>query len=256
MLVVNKWKATGGIITSMAQYNPTSQEPYKISRSKIDLFVQCPRCFWLDQVKGIKRPSGPAFTLNSAVDELLKKEFDLLRKKGESHTLMKKYNIDALPYDHPDLPLWRGEVNRFSGAKAFHSPTNLIIDGLVDDIWQDSGGDLLIVDYKATSTTKEISLDDEYKVGYKRQAEIYQWIFRAMGFPVSDYAYFVFANAGKNRPSFDGKLEFEMTIIEHKGDDSWVGKTINELHKCLKSDHQPESGDKCEFCKYREAALA
>lgn len=28
------------------------------------------------------------------------------------------------------------------------------------------------------------------------------------------------ANAGKNRPKFDGRLEFEVEIISHEGDDS------------------------------------
>ncbi|MEJ2441526.1 MAG: hypothetical protein P8Y06_01235 [Patescibacteria group bacterium] len=76
-------------------YNPKNKTPFKLSRSKIDLFLQCPRCFYLDVRLGIKRPSLPGFTLNLAVDELLKKEFDLLRKKGQAHELMKKYKIDA-----------------------------------------------------------------------------------------------------------------------------------------------------------------
>jgi hypothetical protein len=54
---------------------------YKISRSKIELFTECPRCFYLEVVKGVKRPSMPGFSLNSAVDELLKKEFDILREQ-------------------------------------------------------------------------------------------------------------------------------------------------------------------------------
>ena len=52
----------------------------KISRSKIDLFLECPRCFYLDVVKKIKRPPGFPFNLNNAVDMLLKKEFDRHRE--------------------------------------------------------------------------------------------------------------------------------------------------------------------------------
>lgn len=234
-------------------FNPNSNEPWKISRSKIDMFLDCPRCFYLDQKLGVGRPSMPAFTLNSAVDFLLKNEFDLLRKAGESHELMKKYKIDAVPYDHKDLPLWRGEVNSYSGAKVLHQKTNLIVDGLVDDIWINKSGELLIVDYKSTSTTKEISLEDEYKQGYKIQMEIYQWIFRNLGFKVSDTGYFVFANATKNRSSFDGKLEFDMTIIGHKGDSSWVEKTLEDIKNCLFGDI-PKQNPECEFCDYRKRA--
>ena len=45
----------------------------KLSRSKIDLYLECPRCFWLDLKKGIKRPQPAPYTINSAIDLLLKK---------------------------------------------------------------------------------------------------------------------------------------------------------------------------------------
>ena len=94
-------------------YDRQSSKPFRISRSKIELFLNCPRCFYLDRRLGIKRPSFPAFTLNSAVDALLKNEFDLLRKTGEKHELMKQYNIDAIPYSHPDLSDWRDDFYKY-----------------------------------------------------------------------------------------------------------------------------------------------
>lgn len=237
-------------------FDPNDSAPFKVSRSKIDLFLECPRCFYLDARLGVKRPSMPAFSLNSAVDTLLKNEFDALRKKGESHELMKKYKIDAVPFSHPDLPLWRGEVNRFSGAKVLDEKSGLVVDGLVDDVWANKEGELLIVDYKSTSTTKEISLEDEYKQGYKIQMEIYQWIFRKLGFRVSDQGYFVFANATKDRADFDGRLEFDMTIVGHKGDDSWVSGVLSKIKTCLLSKKIPDAGEACEHCAYREKAGA
>jgi len=233
-------------------YTPASKQPFNISRSKIDMFLQCPRCLYIDRRLGLGRPSMPGWALNSAVDALLKNEFDLLRKKGQAHQLMKQYKIDAVPFSHPDLPIWRDDVYHYVGASIIHQPTNLRICGIIDDIWQDKQDNLLIVDYKATSTSKEISLEDEYKQGYKRQMEIYQWIFRQMGFKISDTGYFVFANAGKNRPKFDGRLEFELSIISHKGDDSWVEPTIFAIKKVLDSDSIPPAGEKCEFCQYRK----
>jgi hypothetical protein len=235
-------------------FDPESKTPHKISRSKIDLFLECPRCFYLDQRLSVKRPSMPAFTLNSAVDSLLKNEFDLLRKKGEGHELMKKYEINSIPFEHKDLPLWRGEVNRFSGATVLHEQTNLIVDGLVDDIWINQKKELEIVDYKSTSTTKAINLDDEYKQAYKLQMEIYQWIFKKLGYAVSDTGYFVFANALKDRSSFDGLLKFEMSIIPYKGNSDWVDNTLTQIKKCLTSEVLPEAGDECEHCNYRQKA--
>ncbi len=233
-------------------YSPDSDIPFSISRSKIDLFLECPKCFYLDRKLGVSRPGMPGWPLNSAVDRLLKNEFDILRKNGQSHKLMDQYGIDAVPFSHPDLPVWRDDNNRHVGATILHKKTNLIINGIIDDIWVNrKKKELFIVDYKATSTSKEISLEDEYKQGYKRQMEIYQWIFRQLGFEISKTGYFLFANAGKNRPEFDGRLEFETSIISYEGDDSWVESAILDIKKCLDSDKIPEAGEKCEYCSYR-----
>lgn len=235
---------------SSSLYHLNSPHPFKISRSKIDLFLECPRCFYLDRRLGISRPSLPGFSLNSAVDILLKKEFDLLRKVRQPHELMKKYRLHAIPFQHPDLEVWR---NPFRGKEYRHEGTNFIITGAVDDIWTGPHEELFIVDYKSTSTEKAISLEDQYKQMYKKQLEVYQWIFRRSGFSVSNLGYFVFANAGKNRPSFDGKLEFELSIIPYRGDDSWVEPTIYAIKECLDSEKLPAPSRTCEYCSWREA---
>ena len=70
----------------------------KISRSKIDLFVKCPQCFWLDLRHGVKQPPPAPYTINSAIDYLLKQEFDRYRAKGEPHPIMVANGVDAIPY--------------------------------------------------------------------------------------------------------------------------------------------------------------
>lgn len=216
-------------------------------------FLACPRCFYLDRRLGLDGPGLPGWPLNDAVDHLLKNEFDLLRKDGKRHALMEKYGIDAVPFQHPDLPEWRDDHNRFVGASVLHKPTNFELCGIIDDLWMTPKGQLYIVDYKSTSTTKEISLDDEYKQGYKKQVEWYQWLFRQKGFDVSDTAYFVYANGLKGDRVFDAKIEFEVQIISHKGDDSWVEPTIFEIKKYLELDKIPDSDHDCELCMYRKS---
>ncbi|MCJ7805003.1 PD-(D/E)XK nuclease family protein [Patescibacteria group bacterium] len=244
---MNKYKQRKGNL-----YQKGLEKPFSISRSKIDLFLECPRCFYLDRKLGLGKPGMPGFSLNSAVDALLKNEFDLLRKNGQKHELMIKYGIDAIPLSHPDLPIWRDDVYRYKGISTIHKATNLEICGIIDDVWINKQEELIIVDYKATSTSTEISLEDEYKQGYKKQLEVYQWIFRQKGFKVNETGYFVYANAGKNRNKFDARLEFELQIISHKGDTSWVEPTIFEIKKCLDSDVIPESNPDCEHCMYRK----
>lgn len=233
-------------------YDASSKVPFNVSRSKIDFFLECPQCFYLDRRLGIVRPEMPGWSLNSAVDTLLKNEFDLLREQQKPHELMVKFGIDAVPFSHPDLAIWRDDQNKKVGASTLHKETNLNICGIIDDIWINTKTNQLhIVDYKSTSTDYKISLDSEYKTGYKRQVEVYQWIFKRLGFAISNLGYFFFANASKNRPGFHGKLEFENSIIPYQGDDSWVEGAVVGIKKCLASNEIPESGPNCQHCAYR-----
>jgi CRISPR/Cas system-associated exonuclease Cas4 (RecB family) len=232
-------------------FNSESKEPFRLSRSKIDLFFECPRCFYMDRRLGIGRPSGPPFTLNSAVDALLKKEFDIHRAKNQAHPLMEHYKIAAIPFQHPKMDEWR---NTFKGVQFLHAPTNFYVFGAVDDIWINAEKELHVVDYKATSTANEITLDDKWKQAYKRQMEVYQWLLRGNDFKVSDEGFFVYANAKKDRAAFDGKLEFDIQIISYKGNSNWVEDTLIKARQCLDSQTLPKSGPECGFCRYREAA--
>lgn len=232
-------------------FNPAGQNNFKLSRSKIDLFLECPRCFYLDNKLGLKRPPGYPFNLNSAVDALLKKEFDIHRAGATTHPLMEKYEIKAVPFEHPSMNEWR---DNFNGLKFFYEPINLWVTGAVDDIWINDEGELHVVDYKSTSKESEVNLDAEWQEGYKRQVEVYEWLLRKMGFKVSDTAYFVYANGLRDKEAFDGKLEFDVKIIPYKGSDKWVEKTLMQIRKTLEGG-LPGPNKDCDYCLYRKTVM-
>ena len=228
-------------------YDPKSKAPYKVSRSKIELFVDCKRCFYIDRRLGIGRPSGPPFNLNKAVDALLKKEFDIHRAKGEPHPFMKAYGIDAIPFAHEELDNWR---ENFVGCQYHDEASGFLVTGAVDDLWVDKNGKLIVVDYKATSKDAEVTLDADWQMSYKRQMEIYQWILRKMGFEVSDTGYFVYCDGRADREAFDGKLEFDIKVIPYTGNGDWIDDTLVNMRKCLRASKVPKAADDCEFCAY------
>jgi CRISPR/Cas system-associated exonuclease Cas4 (RecB family) len=232
-------------------FNPESKEPFKLSRSKIDLFMECPQCFYLDRRLGVGRPPGFPFTLNSAVDALLKKEFDLHRQEKTPHPLIEEFGISAVPYQDKRLDVWR---NNFKGIEFIHQPTNLLITGAIDDVWITPQGQLIIVDYKATSKTSEVNLDADWQRGYKRQMEIYQWLFRQNGFDVFPTGYFVYCNGDVGKPFFDKKLEFDIKVIPYLGDDSWIEGALKEIKECLMSEKIPDMNPDCDYCNYRKKA--
>jgi hypothetical protein len=233
-------------------YDPSSPTPFRISRSKIDLFVQCPRCFYLDRRLGVSRPSMPAFSLNNAVDLLLKKEFDTHRAAGTQHPLMAHYGIDAVPLAHERMDEWRDSLRR--GVTYLDPDTNLLVTGGVDDLWVNPDGQFIVVDYKATATANEVTLEGRYKEGYKRQMEVYQWLLRRNGHDVSSTGYFVYCNGTMDREAFDGKLEFDVTVLPYTGDDGWVAGTVRDMKACLDGSTVPRAAGDCEHCEYRAAA--
>ena len=229
-------------------FNPASKDPFEVSRSAIDLFMRCPRCFYIDRRLGTSVPPGFPFALNSAVDQLLKKEFDLYRRQQKPHPLMTQFRLDAVPYQHNDLDIWRDSLRR--GIRFLHQKTNLIIKGGIDDVWINANGELHIVDYKATSKNDDVNLEAKWQGEYKRQVEVYQWLFRNNGFKVSDTAFFIYCNGITTRDIFNARLEFDIKIIPYIGRDGWVEKTIRSIHSCLNLDQLPASGPECDFCAY------
>ena len=77
--------ATGRRSTEKSSYKPNQANDFKISRSKFSDFLTCPRCFYMDRVLGLDGPGTPGWALNSATDELLKREFDVCREQQIPH---------------------------------------------------------------------------------------------------------------------------------------------------------------------------
>jgi len=233
-------------------YGPGQTAPFKVSRSKIELYMQCPRCFWLDVRLKIKRPDGPPFNINKTIDELFKKEFDVHRAAGTQHPIMVANKLsDVMPFQHKDMDVWR---ETFTGVVFVHEPTNLHVFGAVDDVWVNKDGELIVVDYKATSKDREVSISSGWQISYKRQMEVYQWLLRQNGFTVSNTGYFVYTNARMDMDGFGDHLEFKTKLIPYTGNDEWVEPTLHEMKVVMDGDIPPvgESlmGGICEHCDY------
>jgi CRISPR/Cas system-associated exonuclease Cas4 (RecB family) len=233
-------------------YKPGQATAFKVSRSKIELYMQCPRCFWLDVRLKITRPSSPPFNINKTIDELFKKEFDVHRAAGTPHPIMVENKLSGVvPFQHQDVDVWR---ENFTGVVTLHKPTNLHVFGAVDDIWTNDAGELIVVDYKATSKDKDVSIDSDWQISYKRQMEVYQWLLRQNGFKVSDTGYFVYTNARLDTHGFGDHLEFRTKLIPYTGNDEWVEPTLEEMKVCMDGEMPPVGvslmGGACEHCDY------
>ena len=222
----------------------------KLSRSTVEKFISCPRCCVLDKKYQIKPPSLP-FTLNITVDNLCKNEFDYYRNLQEPHPLFLQNNIDAIPFRHKKLNDWR---SNFKGIRYKSLEHGYDFGGAVDDIWQKNNGELIIVDVKATAKNNfdwiETFKKHEYPKAYKRQLEMYQWLFKKNGFKVADEAYLLYFNGKKNEEFFNNQIKFDVHLIKLNCSTSWVEAKIIETVNLLRSDLFPKPSLKCENCNY------
>ena len=156
--------------------------------------------------------------------------------------------LDAKPFSHPEIEDWR---TRNKGIGFLDAETNFYLYGLVDDVWINTKTDqLIVVDYKATSKDGEVSLDAPWQISYKRQVEIYQWLFRNNGFDIQDTAYFVYCNAIRKNIPFENKLNFKIKLIPYKGNDSWIPSVIRKMKDCLDAESPLAPSKSCEHCRY------
>ena len=237
-------------------YKPKLDDiPFELSRSAVEKYVQCNKCFWMEKVAGIKPPSIPAFLLNTNTDTLLKKDFDQYRGK-EPHPIMVKAGLEHLiPFEHEDMEKWEASIHFGSTPNHFntlHRESNILFGGGLDDVWQNKEtGELHIVDYKSTAqmgkTPKPLdesflqvpkdSKYPDYKAAYRRQMDMYQLIMRRKGFEVSKIGYFLYVDGQHN--GIDGMIDqedpavawmkFDTAIIPYEGDDSWVEAALMEI---------------------------
>ena len=71
------------------KFDKNKIDPYELSRSRIENFVRCKACFYMEQVEGIKFPSIPGFNINEATDILLKRDFDKFRGAEKTHEFLR-----------------------------------------------------------------------------------------------------------------------------------------------------------------------
>lgn len=222
-------------------YIKTSQ-PLKISRAGLQLFKECPRCFWLYAHKGIRRPQGYPYTLSIAVDQLLKEEFDRYRERDEMHPVLigfKGLENAKLFSDQEQLKKWR---NNFEGLNYYDRDLNATLFGAVDDVLEFADGSLAVVDYKS-SGAKEILVYNDYKM----QMDIYTFLLEQMGLKTARKGYFVFYQVDKN-DGFKGRLPFRGEVREVSADPSYVRDLFAQAVDLARLNTAPKSHSDCEYC--------
>ena len=235
-------------------FDPTNPEPYELSRSRIETFIKCRACFWLQQIKRVSPPEIPSFTINTTTDILLKRDADRVRGKSALPIWEANGLGHIIPFEHEHLENWTNSLNYGKDDTFFnyvHPETNMKLGGGLDDVFVNTrNGELHVVDYKSTAqgtrsperyVKKPVSIDDPWKISYKRQMDMYVWVMRNKGYDVSDTGYFVYVDAqhkdimGMLTDSDPAKawMLFSASIISYKADTTWVEPTLLDIKRFL-----------------------
>jgi hypothetical protein len=246
--------APGKRVKEKSIYSPNQKEEFKLSRGKFSDFLSCTRCFYMDRVLGLEQPKTPGWTLNSATDELLKKEFDFCRELQIPHRLFKDYQLDhVVPFKHEQMDAWRDSLH--AGLSHRFEDTNILLSGGVDDIWFNTKTEELIVaDYKSQASNEEVEpksyLSGVYHQGYKMQLDFYNYLLNCMGYKTSPISYLLVVNADKTVDGFHGKMIFSETLIPYENNTSWIPAKIREMITLMNQKEVPVGNESCENCAY------
>ena len=246
-------KGSGPIVRERQRYVVDSDQPFKISRTKIELFYNCPRCFYKNIKLGLREPSSPGWAINSAVDSLLKKEMDFCRKEDRPHAVFKENNLNIKPFKHEDIEMLQ---NSRKGIQFLDKEHNFLLYGGVDDIMINENDKLVVIDFKATAKKSDIiSAKNVYGNGasYKRQLEIYSWLLQQNGFDVSSTGYLMYYNGDASKPYLGQEMYFRRTLVPFELDTEWIAPMISKMHECLQLDKMPSEYE-CDECLYIETA--
>lgn len=227
---------------------PTKTAPVTLSRWQLELFSKCSRCFWLLKRHHIKQPEGYPLALNTAMDGLLKAEFDLYRAKGEPHPILVEHHINAKLFsDIKRLEVWR---NNFQGLRWTDPATGHTLFGAIDDILEFPDGSLAVLDYKS-SGAREATVYPSYQL----QLDVYTFLLQQLGYPVAPKAFLAFFLAVKDE-GFNGRLPFRRALLSVTAQPDRVLPVFEQALGLIRSDHVPAPGAECDVCRWsREAAI-
>lgn len=211
----------------------------QLSPNSLNLFLECPLCFWLEKKQGVRRPPPYPYALNMAVDTLLKEEFDRYRTKEESHPLILAHGIAAKLFpDQGLLNKWRSNSN---GIRYYDDKLDATLFGAVDDVLEFDGGKLAPLDYKSTGD-KVAKVYDHFQL----QMDVYTFLLEKNGFSTPGKGYLAFYIVNRE-DGFGDRLPFRKEIQEITTDSSYVRALFGEATMLLRRDKPPSHNPDCQF---------
>lgn len=207
----------------------------------MNLFKECPRCFWLEKHKEWKRPSGIFPSLPSGMDKILKIHFNKFRDKGllppEIYENGYCKGMKLFGENEKELALMKQWQNNFKGIRHEDNKGN-ILSGAVDNILK-KGSKLIVLDYK----TRGFPVKEDTHKHYQLQMDSYNYLLRKNNWKTEDYTFLLFYVPTEVTET--GEVVFDTTLKKIKTNPENAEKTFKKAIKCLEGECP---GKGCEWC--------
>lgn len=216
----------------------------RLSPSALNLFLECPKCFWLEYGEGIHRPRGPFPSLPGGMDIIIKKYFDSYRAVGKlPPELVGQVEGDLFP-DNEVLSKWRSWR---SGLSHYDRELDAVLVGALDDCMV-SGGKYIPTDYK----TRGFELKEGGESFYQNQLNCYSFLLESNGLPQPGYAYLIYFIPKEVKSGGVVNFSVEVKKVTTSTDDA--RRTFTAAVRLLR-DNAPASHTECQFCSWGKIGI-
>lgn len=211
-----------------------NQQPamIKLSPSSLNLFLECPRCFWLYVNRKIERPRIPVATITTGLDRVVKEYFNIYRFKNILPPILKGNIAGKLISKLPNRG-WLEYIDTKENAK---------LGGYLDEC-VDLGDNL----YAALDHKTRGSAPQEVHSSYQLQMDVYTFLLERNKFPTRRIAYIVYYLP--NKINENNNFVFQALVKEIKTDPERARKVFYQAINILKNP-VPTINDRCNFCNW------
>lgn len=210
----------------------------RLSPSSLNLFLECPRCFWLQLNENIHRPRGIFPSLPGGMDLVIKDYFDKYREKNELPPELEGKVEGNLLHDHALLNKWR---NWRTGLEYTDENLGVMLFGALDDCLE-KDGKFVPLDYKTRGFAPKEGDSEKY---YGNQLDCYALMLEENGYPSGDFGYLVYYYP--EHVEENGTVIFNVKPIQLKIDPNRARKTLKDAVKLLDGPIPPHHSE-CEYC--------
>ena len=206
-----------------------------LSHTGIEGLERCPRCFWLQYIKGIRQPEGIVSRLANRFDGVLKNYFDSFRETDEMPPMVEGQLTGKL--QNPFQEKYFVRINNEFGFL-----------GKLDECLVNEKGELIPVDFKTASSDPR---EKELLQAYENQIDDYVFVIKKNNLNVTGYGYLVFVYPDHSKELHNG-FPMIIHVVKVKGDPKKTEGRIEKAIKVLKG-KMPKAAENCDFCKYRKS---